>query len=929
MNKVLIGLLAVVAMAVLAIVLWPADEAQVIPPGPNEAQAQPKPEPAQAMAATNSQAKVPPRSEATRTIEDDDPEGDLRLEGQVLDQGGLPVEDASVTVSTKPRRTARTEKDGSFHFDKLIGRSYRLTARHETNVGGPVAHKLSASSDPAIIRLRLGAKVEVSVISTATSKAVPGALVELRGTDHQPAITNLGGKATLTGVSSGFTTIHVEASGYAPADQLLIVPDSATTTLKARVSLSAGAAVSGRVTDEAGLAIEGASVVAVDTADLFDFSDADRDGARSDSEGRFQLTSLAAGTYRLTASHKQHPHTSSAPVSVDGKRPIRGVEIVMPAGGSLSGRVVSTAGQAVAWARVRVGTGTGAPFSGVLGGARQRAATTDEQGVFELSGLPREALMAMAISDQASSPIANVDLQSQVRVDGLELVLEVEGQIAGQVVTGSGEPVPEVEVNAFTDVWTEGLDSSARLRGRSHTMTDGGGEFTLKGLPEGSYRLRASRSGGGMKAYASMGVQAKVGDRDVRLVLEAEGELQGRVALTTGGAPTSFSVALTHPPGVPFSGGYGAFELPEVAPGSYQVTIRGAQFADTTVPNVKIEPGQTTDLGLIQVKAGRTVTGRVLDEDGRPVPDSAVVLARHLMSTGTSLMSELGDGLEEQMGLRRTRSGADGSFHIEGAGSEQQVLVAELESLGRSTPLTIPAGDQSASFDLVLHGFGSLTGVISSGGLPAKGAFVSASAKGELNQSILVNAGDDGRYLIAKLPAGEYRLSATVVSGSLGGGKSEAIITTVRVGEQAQADIDIAVGHVELTVQVQGMHGAAINAAQILLIKGKVEIRLASELNKLAASSGGGITGGFWMPAKPTIIKELVPGEYSLCVVPIGGDMNDPIFVQKLQKNRLSLKVYCSQLALAASPEKQTHLALVPPMDPLPEDTPPVDGSGQ
>src|SRR4051812_39793266 len=68
------------------------------------------------------------RGDATVLV-DDDPAGGLRLEGLVLDADDRPVGGATVVVSANPSRTVKTETDGSFAFDKLVGRSYTLLAR--------------------------------------------------------------------------------------------------------------------------------------------------------------------------------------------------------------------------------------------------------------------------------------------------------------------------------------------------------------------------------------------------------------------------------------------------------------------------------------------------------------------------------------------------------------------------------------------------------------------------------------------------------------------------------------------------------------------------------------------------------------------------------------------------------------------------------
>src|SRR5690349_13059987 len=63
---------------------------------------------------------------AAAVLVEDDPVGDLRLEGIVLDADEKPVGGALVTLGSNPPREATTEVDGGFAFDQLVGRQYTL-----------------------------------------------------------------------------------------------------------------------------------------------------------------------------------------------------------------------------------------------------------------------------------------------------------------------------------------------------------------------------------------------------------------------------------------------------------------------------------------------------------------------------------------------------------------------------------------------------------------------------------------------------------------------------------------------------------------------------------------------------------------------------------------------------------------------------------
>ena len=63
---------------------------------------------------------------------------------------------------------------------------------------------------------------------------------------------------------------------------------------------------------------------------------------------------------------------------------------------------------------------------------------------------------------------------------------------------------------------------------------------------------------------------------------------------------------------------------------------------------------------------------------------------------------------------------------------------------------------------------------------------------------------------------------------------------------------------------------------------------------------------------------ELLAGNYSICTVPITGNLADPAFQQQLQANVQALKVYCRKVTVTPSPDKQTIVQQVPGMVPLP-----------
>src|SRR5262245_13991325 len=117
-RRLLIAAAVLVAAAVVAFLLWrhSGDDAD----GGAAASGKKLAPAAKRMGAAQGGGQLP---SAAPVAEDNDPVGDLRLEGQVLGPDDQPVAGALVALGSVPPRTATSEKDGSFEFDKLIGRT--------------------------------------------------------------------------------------------------------------------------------------------------------------------------------------------------------------------------------------------------------------------------------------------------------------------------------------------------------------------------------------------------------------------------------------------------------------------------------------------------------------------------------------------------------------------------------------------------------------------------------------------------------------------------------------------------------------------------------------------------------------------------------------------------------------------------------------
>ncbi len=839
----------------------------------------------------------------------DDPEGNLLLEGQVIDGDDIPVGGVEVTVDSNPPRQVVTEADGSFAIEDLIGRTYTITAVAESEVGGPVRHELTETSEPVIVRLRQAASVIVSVQDDAGGP-IEGASVYVHSDVDREGTTGRDGTARVSGVSRGFAVVSARADGYGPVREAIQVPDRPGAEVSVTLALAEGAAISGRVLSADGAPVAGAQVVAEDAAEMFSMADPEVDGVVTDSDGRYEIPAVSAGNVRVVATHDRYPSGSSSLIATDGRRPVTGVDIEMAPAASVAGRVVDDHGQPAAWASVRVAPArtTDMRRAGV------RGATTDEDGTFEVVGLERRPAQIVATSDGLASAIVELDLGARARLESVELSLEAPARIAGTVVDGDGEPVPEVHVLAYPDVMGEGMDAVA-LRGSQQAVTDGGGRFELSGLPEGGYRLQAGRSAAGWSGQAPSGVTARTGDDDVTITLHAPGGVKGRVVLEEGGSPGAFSVAVGGTAGTPFAGADGgAFEVDGIEPGARTVMVRGPGFASRTLRQVEIEPGAVTDLGTISVTRGRGLSGRVYDASGAPIAGATVVLGSQLFGDGKSLTGGLG-AFADQMGMRTAETDDGGFYEIVGIPASRQTIAAEHPEGGRSLAAAVPAGPGSLELDLELVPFGSVRGQVTVGGEPASGVTITATGKTDAEQHVMVTAAGDGSFLIERLAAGEHRITATM--GGMMGGQMEGRDVEVLPGEEAHVEIDVGVGNVSLEVSVTTDDGSSLGASQVFLVEGIVQADSADDVNRLFREGEGSMASAFAMGDAAASFDRVIPATYSVCAIPIAGSLEDPEVIRELQERPGELPVHCRPQQIRAAPEAQSIEVEVPAPPPL------------
>ncbi|HEX7841244.1 MAG TPA: carboxypeptidase-like regulatory domain-containing protein, partial [Kofleriaceae bacterium] len=692
------------------------------------------------------------------------------------------------------------------------------------------------------------------------------------------------------------------------------------------------------VVDDRGSGLAGARVRYSGASDWTQQASDRYDAAITAGDGSFRFDALPAGSFRFLASHPERAPGSSPLVTLDGKTPHDGVVISLAAGAVVKGRVVDGAHQPVASARVRIGEAA-SPGRGGPGGPRgrmfepPRQAYSGDDGAFEIRGLPRKPLSVVALHETGASDVVSVDA-SGGDVSGVILTLDVTGTIAGSVVDPQGQPVEGAQVSAGPSFGgfsggrggRGGFDpSQLRLRGLPEDVTDAAGHFTLTGLDPGEYRLTAApaaRAGRG-RGFGGFrdGVVAQVGDQNVRLVVEPDGAVKGKVALADGGAPDTFTVSIQQNQQT-FLGGGGAFQLDGIAPGTYTLAVRGPSFQNQAV-QVTITASTVTDAGTISVVKGRSIAGLVV-ADGQPVPDATVYAGRMVLGSGTSNAMPNGP-LTQQFGggTKTTTTDASGAFSLSGFPDGDLTVVAEQPAIGRSRALRLPTlMPGQTELTLTLEKYGSLTGVLRQGGQPVDGMAVTCQAVATPGAVYTVVSGSDGAYRFDQLAPDTYKVSATV-RAARAGMKLYSRQIDVPPGQQVPLDLTVDPGSVTLNVAVVAKSGA-LGVSPIWLASGAIAAATETELMLKLGGAGAGTSArsaaGIGGPATFT---EVSPGAYTVCVTPLPSEVRIADARDYVGGHGDALAVFCQPVAVAASPDTQsTQVAVVvPPYIPGPPGT--------
>ncbi len=561
--------------------------------------------------------------------------GSATLSGRVYDERGAPLEGATVSLAGSgfwPARSVRTGADGRFHWADIPAGIYELRVSEGALVAPAVDGLIL---DPGAkrafgVQLVPGWTVAGQVMDAQTGRPIVDAEITVAsgvlGLHTRRARSDRRGRFELEGVVGDEQSLYVEADGYVTAGPIRQGASDPSMTVR----LGRASMMEGRVVDERGMPVEAALVRAFGEGELRDATlgtteslgvtsgpvpriSAGASGAlayvsqvETGQNGRFRLTNLRPGPYRIVASHDDFARAESESLQLRAGAARSDIELVMRPGAELAGRVVDERGDGLEGIPVEL-------RDGAEGFPRMSVTATD--GSFSFRG----------VRGQVSVTALPYDLPP-VREDvamGEDALVTVELALSSTLYTLRGRVVDERGFGvggALISVSSK----SARTPVRRSAKSDPDGTFSVPALPEPPFALDAAHP-----AFSSMQIDSIDGMEDVRVVMSAGVTLLGEVLDDwTNEGLRGVRVRLEGPAQLESKTRRdGTFVIRRAATGIYEVSFSHSDY-ETQTQRVVLEPpryvDQPQELDRVRLQPGGSIEGQVLDAYSEPVPTAEV-----------------------------------------------------------------------------------------------------------------------------------------------------------------------------------------------------------------------------------------------------------------------------------------------------------------
>lgn len=707
---------------------------------------------------------------------------------------------ASAPVSTNGMATLALPTEG----DLIVGIDGKFLFLNDS-------YEVSGSESEIRLEPELGAYITGEFQDASTT---PQGRVSLMGMNFSGgrgfasrAIDLASAEFEIRGVDTDFTWTLVPELRSAFADMRMGIELDPGEENSVQLSVMTGVTLRGKVTDEEGNPLEKVRVQLANEQPWMPVPETSR--ARTDAEGRYELTGLPPGKLSIEAEQDGLLDAQTERMELADGEVKEDVNLVLTLGSIIEGFVRYPDGSPAAGASVSAEMLQRQNWGG-WGGTRRRTVgrdKTEADGSFRITGLAGDKFTLRAEHQQEETDETWRASLDNVAADSKDVELTLGGPVlfAGKVVDDRGEPVTKFTIR-MRSAEDGGPNESAEFDSED-------GTFTFRKAVEGEWNLTARAEG--HTQQEDILVKLPVQEQPVLVTLQRTASVAGRVVDSTGAPMVGATIRASTgseeanpwmgPRGPSTeSGADGVFELTDLAPGTLELTASAQDWADSLPLSIQLEPGARREDVTLSLRIGGTILGTVLTPEGDPLSGRRVTWGRNSM--GFSSNGE-------------TSSGSDGTFTFQHVTPGDWVVTASpsmeemgermrngdgesawVEVMGQLITESITIGD-GETIEIFLGGEPRIpvriTGIVTKGGEPVEDARVYAvsedSAVFQGMKSVQTDA--DGAYTLEVDRPGAYVMTAR--SGRAGVEK----LTDIPRKEEAHVDIAIPVGMIEGVIE--------------------------------------------------------------------------------------------------------------------------------
>ncbi|MCU0223923.1 MAG: carboxypeptidase-like regulatory domain-containing protein [Acidobacteria bacterium] len=704
----------------------------------------------------------------------------VRIEGSVRDQAGRPIPAATITgdCGGSHRRT-HSDEDGSFvlsGIDERRDEHGALRCGFSVEAAGFESRSVQfvPGFRPATVVMEATGAVEGRVVTGTPPQPVPGLSIRAFPEGGLPGapltLSTPNGWFRVSDLAPGRYSLRIGSPGFVSRwiHDLRLEPGARVSL--GDVALVPGHELRGRVLDRRDGEGIGRAWIYVGPAPWPHGLDAEAE-IRTDPDGGFALSGLAAGRHRLWVKPPDRP-----PFECEIDLPATGlVTLEIPRDAVVYGTARDRTGEPLADRVIRLSSADGS----------EKAATADRSGRFRFEGVA-PGVWRLHLSTGAEDgrqvrfPVM-VEPGERRRVD---LSLEAATLVHATVERGWNFPVVATEWRRLDEPRPGSATSFAEVSpdGSLSVLLPARGIYEVEPLSQTEWR--GDERGGAIvvDARSPTGQPLRIEAPTARIsgtVFDANGVPVPRASVMAIQQVVGTGLERSHRD--TRTDARGDFRLERLQHGTYALFVTASGFVPTWTGSIELARGATVVAPRIELDAARPVRLRVLDPLGAPVPEAEV----------------------PQPWLPRYRNDRDemaddaGSITIAVGSAGREVVVAA-QSFAPAVAFVPPAAEHAPAPQLVLErGVPVTIRVTGEGGAPVEGAVLEVrTASGtDLSRALsgsptrsarqLVSDGD-GVVELARLAPGSYRLLVRAREGiassrlTVGSGPATA---TVRLGE--------------------------------------------------------------------------------------------------------------------------------------------------